>query len=233
MSIYDSAGQSQADLAYQLIKRDILTCVIEPSSRMTETELGERYGVGRASVRTALNRLYQEAFVDVLPRYGYLVAPQSLSDAKDLFQLQLVLEPAAGRLAAGRVDAKQLMELDEACRATQNISTSDDAAAFLHANTNFHAAVAAATGNPLMARFVRILFERLERFLYASGFFEEVVRDVRHSHGEIVELLVSGQAEKAEHAIYEQVGSNHQRILDSLAKRGRLESGAPWRVHNS
>lgn len=218
--VNSTEGQSQVDTAYQLIKRDILTCVIEPSSRMTETELVERYGLGRAAVRTALNRLYQEAFVDVLPRYGYVVASHSIADAKDLFQVQLILEPAAAQLAAGRVDSKQLLELDEMCKRTQDVHSSVDAAAFLHANTNFHAAVASATGNPLIARFIRILFERLERFLYASGSFEEVVREVGHSHGQVMELLITGQGAEAAHAIHEQTRHNHEKILNVLAKRG-------------
>lgn len=215
--------KSQGDLAYQLIKRDILTCVLEPSSRITEGEFAERYGLGRASVRTALSRLSQEALVEVLPRYGYIIAPQTIRDARDLFELQRILEPPAHRIAAGRVDAQYIAELDEACeKAAQSITTAEEASAYLHANTQFHVAVAAATGNVLMARFVRILFERLDRFLHSSSHFVEVIQEVAHSHNEVVDHLISGRSEEAAKAIHDSLEKSHKIILDAFAKYDRI-----------
>ena len=218
---------SQSDMAYRQIKAEILTCALEPSSRVTEAEFVKRYGLGRASIRTALSRLSQEALVEALPRFGYVVAPLSVADARDLFQLQLVLEPAAGRMAAGRVDAQHLIELNDACRNVIHVSDSDDAAAFLRANTNLHAAVAAATGNALMARFVRILYERLQRVLYASGRFDEIVARVAHHHDELVELLIENRGDEAERVVTRQIQHNHQIMLSELSEIGAGLSSSP------
>lgn len=217
LSAIGALPRSQSEVAYDAIKQDILSCAIEPNKRLTEVELADRYGVGRASVRTALNRLYQEALVDVLPRYGYVVAGQDEIEPKDVYEVQLALEPAVARLAAGRVNRERLLELDRLCSRASAIRSMDDAKRFLHANTNFHAAVAYATGNALMARLVRILFERLERLIYASGRAEEVVRHVAHSHGTLIELLIDGRAADAEKAARDQVGHNHGIILAVVA----------------
>jgi DNA-binding GntR family transcriptional regulator len=217
-----TGGQSQGDLAYQLIKRDILTCVLEPNSRITETEFAERYGLGRASVRTALSRLSHEALVEVLPRYGYVIAPQTIRDARDLFELQRILEPAAARITAGRIDAQYITELDEDCEAFRQVTNAEEATAFLHANTKFHVAVAASTGNVLMARFVRILFERLERFLHSSSHFTDVVREVAHSHNEVVEHLIGDDPEAAAQAVHDSLAESHKIILDAFAKYDRI-----------
>jgi len=126
---------SQADVAYDKIKTDILQCVIPPRSRLTVLDLVERYGLGRASVRVALNRLYQEALVDVIPRFGYVVAGDDELGARDLYQLQLILEPTVAGLAAGRVDGAQLLDLDDRCRRAHDVQTIEDAHDFLNANT--------------------------------------------------------------------------------------------------
>ncbi len=212
LGIVGATTTSQAEAAYDAIKQDILSCKIKPKERLTETELAERYNLGRASIRVALNRLYQEALIDVLPRYGYVVAGDDELDAQDLYQLQLVLESTSARLAAGRVDAKQLIELDRACAEAKTVNSIEDATRFLHANTNFHVAVATATGNALLARFVRILFERLERQIYASGRAEEVVRHVAHTHEDVIELLIAGRADEVEAAVRRQVSHNHDII---------------------
>lgn len=212
LGVVGAPATSQAEIAYDAIKQDILTCVIKPKQRLTEADLAERYRLGRASIRVALNRLYQEALIDVLPRYGYVVAGDDEMDAQDLYQLQLVLETTSARLAAGRADARQLIELDRACADATNVDSIEDATRFLHANTNFHVAIATATGNALLARFVRILFERLERHIYASGRAEEIVRHVAHTHEDVIELLVEGRAEEVEEAVRRQVGRNYDII---------------------
>lgn len=212
LQMVGATAMSQAAVAYDAIKQDILSCTIKPGERLTEADLAERYYLGRASIRVALNRLYQEALIDVLPRYGYVVVGDDELDARDLYQLQLVLESASARLAAGRADAKQLLELDRACAEASTVNSLEDATRFLHANTNFHVAVATASGNALLARFVRILFERLERQIYASGRAEEIVRRVAHTHEDVIDVLVAGKAEEAEKLVRRQVGHNHDII---------------------
>lgn len=218
LSVLGAQASSQADIAYDRIKTDVLRCAIAPRSRLTEVDLAERYGLGRAAVRVALNRLYQEALVDVIPRFGYVVAGDDELDARDLYQLQLLLEPTVAGLAAGRVDAAQLIDLDSKCRAAHVVHTMEDATVFLNANTNFHAAVAYASGNALMARFVRILFERLERHIYAAPNAIKIVQNVAHTHEELVELLVESRGAEAEVAARLQVAHNHQIIVETLAR---------------
>jgi DNA-binding GntR family transcriptional regulator len=130
-------------------------------------------------------------------------------------------------LAAGRVDGQHLIELNEACRSVIDVADSDDAAAFLHANTNLHAAVAAATGNALMARFVRILYERLQRVLYASGRFDEIVAKVAHHHDELVELLIENRGDDVEIVVTRQIQHNHQIMLSELSEYGAGFSSSP------
>lgn len=213
------AVSSQADVAYDAIKQDILSCEIRPGERLTEAGLASRYHLGRAAVRSALKRLYQEALVDVLPRYGYVVAGTDESEADDLYQLQLVLDPIAARLAAGRADPEQLRALDAECRVHGDVHSAADARKFLEANTRLHVAIASASGNALLARFVRILFERQERQFYASGRAKEVVSKVAHYHGNLIELIVKGRAAEAEQAARSQVARNHGIILGALDRR--------------
>ncbi|MGZ6098277.1 MAG: GntR family transcriptional regulator [Myxococcaceae bacterium] len=219
------SATSEADVAYDLIKQGILSCAIRPQERLTEAGLEKRVKLGRAAVRSALKRLYQEALVDVLPRYGYVVAGMDELHVDDLYELQLVLEPTAARLAAGRVDPGDLRALDLACRDATDLRTEDDATRFLEANTRFHVAIAAASGNALLARFVRILYERQERQMYASGRAAEILRRSAHHHGPLVELLIAGQAEEAESVARSQILHNHKIILAALAERAGPRRG--------
>lgn len=207
---------SKADEAYNRIKHDILTCAIEPGVRITESEFVNRYGMGRASIRSALKRLRQEAWITSIPRYGHLVAPLGLADTQDVFQAQAILEPAVCAEVAQRdVDVAELRRLNAACR-----KSPDDPVRFLKANTNFHAAVAAASGNALLAGFIRVLYERLERLLYASGCLDVVLSKVWHHHEHIIVKLEYGEAKEASAAMAQQISKNHAIMLDVLRKHG-------------
>jgi len=70
-----------------------------------------------------------------------------------------------------------------------------------------------------MARFVRILFERLERQIYAAPNAIEIVRHVAHTHDDLVELLVEGRGAEAEEEVRAQVAHNHQIIVDAMSGR--------------
>src|SRR4051794_14938933 len=96
----ENGRQSLAQTAYDTIKRAIIRCDLEPGQQVTEEQLAERFGLSRATVRPALKRLYQEQLVRTITRQRYVIPPITLKDAQDLFELRLLLEPAAARRAA-------------------------------------------------------------------------------------------------------------------------------------
>ena len=57
----------------------------------------ERFALGKASCRVALQRLIQDGLVTSLPRQGYRAAPVTVRDVDEIFELRLALEPVAAR----------------------------------------------------------------------------------------------------------------------------------------
>ncbi len=111
-----SEGIFRGEATYNALRQSILSCALIPGSTLTEASLMERYKVGKSTCRLALARLIQEGFVESVPRQGYVIVPITLKDVEEVFALRLLLEPAAARLAAGKVDAKALARIDKASR---------------------------------------------------------------------------------------------------------------------
>src|SRR5215475_2658555 len=105
------------DRAYERIRHDVISCTIAPGTEISEMQLCAQYKLGKAPVRMALNRLAHDGLVRAIPRRGYMVSPVTVRDINDVFELRLMLEPAAARMAAGRVDAARLQACDDVCRA--------------------------------------------------------------------------------------------------------------------
>ena len=90
-----------SDEAYNVIKRAIVACELEPGSEVTEAQLCERFGAGKASVRAALVMLAGDGLVRPVARRGYVIAPVTLKDAHDVFDVRSILEPAGALAYAG------------------------------------------------------------------------------------------------------------------------------------
>lgn len=132
----------------------------------TEKILCERFGVSRAVVREAISRLKAEGCVETRQGLGAFVAAApgassfrllggsgvAASDVADIFELRAMVERGAAELAARRRSAADLAriaaaleEMEQAVRQGGSGAAADDA---------FHVAIAAASGNRQLERFL-------------------------------------------------------------------------------
>src|ERR1700712_614092 len=87
------------DNVYEALRQAILSCDLRPGQELREHDLATRFSVSRSPVRDALLRLEGERLITVLPRQGYLVNAISIADARDIFGLRLLIEPACAAAA--------------------------------------------------------------------------------------------------------------------------------------
>jgi len=209
------------DKAYHAIKQDVLVCELAPGADVTERELGERYGLGKAPLREALIRLTQEGLLQAIPRSGYRITPVTIQDVQDIFALRLLLEPAAARQAAGRIDETLLHELNELCRAGYTPGDRASESTFLRANRQFHVAIADASGNKRLARLLGQLLEETERLFHLGLAIRDRTEEMKHEHEDLVAALVSGDGDTAERATIEQINAARDMVMDGIMS-------APW-----
>lgn len=214
---------SQAETAYDLIKRAIIRCDLAPGQQITEEQLAERFGVGRAAVRPALKRLYQEQLVQTMTRQRYVIPSITLKDAYDLFELRLLLEPVAARRAAGRVDPVQLHRLNELCAAQYQLGDRDSAEAFLRANAEFHVTVARASGNTMLAEIIANLLDREQRLNHLAHMLQDRNADAYHEHHDLVAALVAGDGARAEQVMSDGILSARTFVVEALTSSPSIQ----------
>ena len=74
----------------------------------------------------ALQRLELEGLVEIMPRKGVVVLPDSISEIISIFELRAAVEAELAKAAADRVsvdDGKELLALANATRHTRNSNT--------------------------------------------------------------------------------------------------------------
>ena len=205
-----------SDRAYERVKHDIICCAIAPGAEISEAQLCAQYKLGKAPVRMALTRLAHEGLVRAIPRRGYLVMAVTLKDIQDVFELRLMLEPAAARMAAGRVDAQRLRTLDEACRAGYQSGDAKSISRFLEANKAFHVAIARATGNSRLADAIERLLDEMTRLLHLGLGLRNRSQEVQSEHRALMKALVRGDGSTAERVCRDQIDSARNMVLSAI-----------------
>jgi len=217
---------TSTDLAYEHLKQLILTGQLGPGEELREVGLTESTGYGRSPVREALRRLVQEGFVEVRPRQGYRVAVVTLADVRDLFEMRLLLEPAAVEFAALRASDEDLDALHQLAHRTYVHGDAHSYERFLQDNRDFHVRIAQAAGNERLARTLRVLLEEMQRLFALSLRDRDLTTEVMHEHHDLHDALKARDAARAREIVVAQIGASRARVLEGLiAVTGRTADG--------
>ncbi|MCI3953230.1 MAG: putative Transcriptional regulator, GntR family [Burkholderiales bacterium] len=204
------------DRAYERIKHDITCCSIAPGTEISEAQLCAQYKLGKAPVRMALTRLAHDGLVRAIPRRGYIVTAVTLKDIQDVFELRVMLEPTAARMAAGRVNAQRLRTLDEACRAGYQPGDAKSISRFIEATKAFHVAIAQATGNLRLARTVEELLDEMTRLLHLGLGLRNRSQEMQQEHRALVKALLRGDGVTAERLCRDPSESTRNMVLSAI-----------------
>src|SRR6185312_14590413 len=93
------------------LRRAIIVGELEPGSHLKEPVLAARFGVSRLPIREAIAQLDHEGLVRIEPRRGAFVIGLTEHDISDIYECRLMLELAAVRRAAPRIDADGIADL--------------------------------------------------------------------------------------------------------------------------
>jgi DNA-binding GntR family transcriptional regulator len=216
--------------AYDVLKRDIIRCALVPGQQVSEGLLEERYQIGRSAIRVALNRLLQERLVTVLPHQGYVITPVTLKRVRDLYDFRGILDGAAMRLAAGRIDVPELRRLaNEFTRYQRRLlddpSDGEVMTELFDINKRFHLAIARATGNEVLEESMASLLDQMDRIIHLSHLLAgsngyDADQDV---HLEIVDVLASGDAGRAAALSEELLAGAKKKIIEALVASPNLD----------
>ena len=212
---------SLTDRAYQLLRREILSCRLEPGSEVSEADLADRLSMSKTPVRDALGRLRAEGFVRTFPRRGYLVVPLTINDMNELFDVRSIVEAGAAELAVERITPAELDELDRLADASydESVPSLDQ---FIGANREFHLAIARASGNGRLVQLAARQLDEAERFFYIGAKARDVNPEVSHEHHRIVDVLRGRDRVAAREIAVAHNASTRRGLMDAIASGRRF-----------
>lgn len=219
---------SLAEQAYEILKKEILTCVLDPGQQIVQSKLAERYQLGTTPIREALQRLTQDGLVQPIPRFGYTVSYVTLSDVHEIYELRSILEPTAARLAATRGTNQQLAEIAQVADLIHTCREDQDPTLFYVHNAGFHRSIAAAAGNQRLFDHISRVLDEMTRIFYLGLDLRDSAKEMRDEHLTLAKAFCDRDPDRARQLAQAQIARSRQRILEALTHRlGALGQAIP------
>lgn len=210
----------QGQSAYVRLLDEIRSGALPPGVRLTETEIAQRLDVSRTPVREAIHRLEADGLVEHLPRAGAVVRQLGYSEIMELYEMRVVLECTAARLAARGASDMEIDELDT-INAEMETATRDGAAAF-ELNRQFHAVLVDAARNRYLLKSVNAIHTTL--LILGPSTLTDSVRaeQAAGEHRAVVAALRARDGASAEQLMRSHMELSQRARLRTLRQRGQL-----------
>lgn len=206
--------------AYQAIKHKIVSLQLPPGAVIDEAALIEELGLGRTPIREALQRLALEKLVDIVPRRGMFVTEIGITDLQRLFEVRMVLESMAARLAARRGQPDHWRRMEGVLSRLNDGSDNLDNEVLIAIDEACHEIMYEAADNEFLYDALSGMYALSLRLWYYSLSRIGKMRSTVLEHRDILEALRAGQEERAASLLRDHIKSFQQEIQSIMLGTG-------------
>lgn len=186
------------EAATKALRASILSGGFPAGSPLRQDEVARRLGVSRTPLREALQRLEAEGLVRIDVHKGAVVAKPSIAQVSEIFELQQILEPIAGRQATIHRSEADLAELRQML--AEHAQT-DDPGTWEQGNVSFHARLYEIARKPLVTEVIGLLRNRSGLYVHMLAATRKGRHRADHEHVQMVQALADRDADRIEELI--------------------------------
>lgn len=209
-------ASSLLDQAYDAIKEKIVTLFFVPGQYLNEGAICDLLQLGRTPVHQALLRLQVEGLVEIIPRKGIVVQPDTLSQIVEVLDARAVVEAELARLAAERATDDEIAGLAQIVKGAPRKHGGGAIDAFIESDRAFHVSIAAMARNRVLAEMAKTLHERSTRAWYLHLWQTLDLKATGRQHAAICEAIRARDGVAAADAIRTHIGSFRERYIHIL-----------------
>jgi DNA-binding GntR family transcriptional regulator len=216
--------------AYEAIKEKVITLYFLPGQYLNEAAICDLLQLGRTPVHQALQRLQLEGLIDVVPRKGVIIQPDSIGQIAEFLNARLVVEPEIARLAAAHAAAKDIEELQAILDNGFARNGGGEINAFVECDHAFHKKISEMSGSRVLGDFTRSLHERCTRawYLHLWQTLDTAASDKQHRA--ILKAIRNRDGDAAARAMRAHLSSLRERVL--RVQHSAPRAGAPMQLRS-
>ena len=177
------------EIAYDVLKKAIITGEIPAGERIVETEYADRLHISRTPLREALRKLERDGLVEYVMRRGVVVRAFTIEDVKEIYTIRNALEMLTLPAIVEKATAEDIASLREKLAEMDKLQEKDDVEALSPLAREFHTSLTAICGQKRILRVIEGQDEYIRRFS-AMAIQQENRRSSAHEeHHKLVDLV--------------------------------------------
>src|SRR5947208_3044143 len=157
-----ASNHTAQDVVLNSMREAILTATLPPGMRLRQEKLAQMFGTSRIPVREALRALEYEGLVTSIPYRGFTVTELDADDIEEVYDLRILLESHAVRLAVPLMTDEDLRMLEELFAEMRDAQPGD---AQLAARERFYIKLYSMTGRHRLVNLISRLRQEVARSL--------------------------------------------------------------------
>lgn len=189
--------------AYRELRHLILSGQIKPGEFLTERDLVKKLEMSRTPIRSAIDRLEVEGFINNFPNKGPVVAELSIKKVIDIYDVRISLEShVVKKLAIKKLSDTDIKWFDQNLEEQHICLKNNNYIKFSELDANFHNYLVLLHNNEEIIQIFNQIQSRLQ--LLALKVFKTDAADLKvyyDDHVEVFKYLKEGEGEKAANKI--------------------------------
>jgi len=206
----------------------ILRGDMPPGSRINERSLCDQLQVSRTPLREAVKVLAADGLVELLPNRGARIAPLSVTEVAENFEVLALLERHASEWATKRLSDTAIQELYRLHHAMLEYSRVGDSENQLQMDLRIHRLIVDAAGNRVLTSIHHGLARKVERARYLASIAPDRVRRSMEEHEAILEAILGRDPKHVADTLYTHCLNTREAVVTAVVRY--LESCAPTPV---
>ena len=215
------ADSSLPRMLYEKLRANILVGELKSGQVLRQEELARQFNVSRVPLREALSQLEADGLIEARPRRGYAVASLDPEEIVEIFELLMIIEEHAGRIAARSRTAQDIADVEAIVEALDTLDpkTEDFSRRWTLLNYEFHHRIIASSRRKRLTRIAGTLRSISDPYVGMEIDLTGDAEAAGHEHGEILEAFRAGDSCGLAELSRRHVEHTARRLLQGLRTR--------------
>ena len=205
------------EIAYEVLKKAIITGEIPAGERIVETDYADRLHISRTPLREALRKLERDGLVEYVMRRGVVVRAFTIDDVREIYTIRNALEMLTLSAIIENATPEDIASLRQKLEEMDRLQAKDDVEALSPLARDFHWQLTSISQQKRILRVIEGQDEYIRRFS-AMAIRQEDRRPAAHQeHHRLVDYVEAKDLEKFTELTRKHIARSMENCLAALA----------------
>lgn len=207
------------EIAYDVLKKAIITGEIPAGERIVETDYADRLHISRTPLREALRKLERDGLVEYVMRRGVVVRAFTIEDIEQIYTIRNALEMLTLPAIVNNATPADIASLREKLAQMDILQEQEDFEALSLLARAFHSELTAISGQKRILRVIEGQDEYIRRFSAMSIKHENRRESAHQEHYKLVEYVEQKKLDEFTALMKAHIERSKENCLAALAEQ--------------